>query len=478
MSKKQTITYEIQIEDLPENLWTNIVSFLRPLPSPIQFFSESNNSQSTTVYKKESKHREEQALRCTCKNFNQLLTSEEHYQIKVMEMIAKGKDVTSWPSEKCVGGWKILHDNIVSLYTPLEGFYFVCNAWPWGLFVQCHFENGKFCGDLIRAVPNNGTETDEMEYIRILDRIFEISFATDGKAKCEIMLGNTNKEGQDKGCKALAHAFGVTFEPETLDFNIIKPKEVPKKKGGFLFQIFWDRLQTSQSSQQFQWPEVGQQPMWDEEKKGPPKANELIQGIQNKCQLTKSPDQFLLLERLDTISPHDQSKNLSTVAVVAPDLKSGFYVGNYGEMYSSFRHEILYISHRFVDTSNSKSMEEVFGSRTPPMNPFGTEDSSGFLLIGKKVTGDLHVPAGEITWCVDITKLNSTTNAPVTIKDKDSNKHNVIKSWNGMGTLSYYLFQGASWENGWLLELEKHKFAFCWKRQQDVTILYEAPFQL
>lgn len=479
MTTTEKISNEIRIVDLCENLWTNIVSFLTPLSSPVDPFSQSQSSQPASC-NEQSILREERALRCTCKNLNQLLTSEEYFRIKVMETFGKGRDVSSWPCAEHVGGWKILHDSILSIYAPVEGFYMVCNAWPWGLFVHCHFENGAFCGDLIRMVPNNGTETDEAEYKSILDRIFEISFETHGKAKCEITLGNTSQEDQDQGCKVLAHAFGVSFQQETLSNRIGMNRVLPSKKDNFLFKINWNAPQSTQPSHKFEWPQIGMFPQeWDETQKGPPKAHELIEGIQNKWECggsNEASDQFLLLEPLDSMFAADYFNTLTE----APQIKPGFYTGSYGTTYSCLRHEMLHVSCLFVDTHSPKSMEEAFGSRETPTNPFGTKDSSGVLLVGRKVTGDLHVPAGEITWFADITKLNSTTNSPTTVNDKDGNKHRVIKSWNGMGTLAFPGFNHPSWDSGWLLELEKGLFAFGWSRiyNQDVIILHKSPFQM
>ena len=98
-------------------------------------------------------------------------------------------------------------------------------------------------------------------------------------------------------------------------------------------------------------------------------------------------------------------------------------------------------------------------------------------MVGRKVTGDMHVPVGEITWFADITRRSDTNTAPTTVEDQNGNRHRIVRSWNGMGTLAYPMFRNPSWDKGWLLELEGNLFAFCWSQfhQQGITILYQFP---
>jgi len=498
------ISEEIPTVDLGENLWANVVSFLTAFvdmqdmaPLPPAQSSRKRNASGDISSLSPSKDREEQALRCTCKNLNQFLTSEEYYQIKVMETFANRMDslghalinVNRWPSAASVGGYRILHDNILSVYVPLEGLYTICNSWPWGLLVRCQFDDGKFCGDLIRAVPDgtDGSEIDAFSggYKRVLDRIFEISFEKDGLAKCEIMVGNVSQEGR-QSTKALAFEFGVSFQPAKL-LSIFLTKEFPCKKDGFLFKIYWDAISKIVNNnlllatQQFEWPPMGERPRFWDEQGGPPKANELIQGIQD-TRLRADRNQ-LLLEPLRTtlLISLDQSHNLDLAAQVstsvAPLLKPGFYVGGYEAIYGFLRHEILHLSHVCVDTKSHRSLEEAFGSRIPENNLFGNDCTRGVLMVGRKVTGDMHVPVGEITWFADITRRSDTNTAPTTVEDQNGNRHRIVRSWNGMGTLAYPMFRNPSWDKGWLLELEGNLFAFCWSQfhQQGITILYQFP---
>jgi len=544
---------EIPTVELNEILWANVLSFLNfvdiqdmvpSLPPPPQ--QQQQQQQQQTMKRNLSKDQEEQALRCTCKNLNQLLTSEEYYQIKVMETFANRRtrmddsstaaallghsfiNANQWPSAESVGGWRSLHDNILTTYVPLEGVCTICNAWPWGLLVKCHFEDGKFCGDLIRAilVPlSDGTEGGG--YKRVLDRIFEISFENNNQT-CEIMVGNVSsrEEGrQQQSTKALAHEFGISFEPATLLSNDYIMKQFPscQNKDGdadgdgnaFLFKIYWDPIVKNHNllrSTQFVWPPMGTHPhSWDEKVQGgPPHAHELIQGIQNTQwhsdndgdigdngdEETSVDRSQLLLEPLgitlqmsDLPDQQSSQHNLEIAAQVsssvAPLLKPGIYVGSYGSMYSCLRHEILHLSHIFVDAKSPTSLEEAFGSRVPRYHIFGhAEQSIGVIMVGRKVTGDTNVPAGEITWFADISKYSvtdtDTNTAPTTVEDQNGNRHRVVRSWDGMGTLAGPLFQRPIWDKGWLLELEGNLFAFCWSRfqQQEITILHEFPLHL
>jgi len=535
----------MSIVDFCENVWVNILSFLDDDPTnepPSSDFKEiearSITNKLTKIRKvlasgfrpvqnapvttpsisclKPHVHRDEQALRCVCTNLQQLLTSEKYHRARVMEEFGSGKhnvemfdqkpsssrSVHQWPKAEDVGGWRNLHEKILRPYAPLEGWHYVWNSWPWGLLVRCQFVDGKFCGDLIRAVPRADVVSEDMSmldngrinenndvhsvYERVLDKVFEISFDENGAAKCAIMIPG----------------FGIPVSPSTDSSCFVSHEHricegtrryrYPSKSDGYLFSITWKRSMDDPAIVDFAWPNIGDVPHHWDDQRGPPSAHDIIHIIQetnNALQRGESHRQAaedceLLLEPLNDRLPSGTTTLLDPPPA-SPALKPGLYVGDYGsETYGPLRHEVLHISHMHVDTTCADSLKNAFasslvGSRHPPPERiFGNEGTtSGTILVATKVTGDAHVPAGEITWFVDVTSGGVHNNAPSTIRDQSDTEHRVVRSWYGMGTLSFPSFTRPSWDDGWLLELEGNNFAFCWSqfRWEKHTILHEFP---
>lgn len=109
-----------------------------------------------------------------------LLTSEEYYQARVVDAIktldeldmhrtsdngslnssstsctCTNSRVTQWPCAESVGGYKNLFHILVDL-APLEGWYTLCDAWPWGYLVLMKFCDGMFCGEVV-SVSQDGS---------------------------------------------------------------------------------------------------------------------------------------------------------------------------------------------------------------------------------------------------------------------------------------------------------------------------------
>ncbi len=96
----------------------------------------------------------------------------------------------------------------------------------------------------------------------------------------------------------------------------------------------------------FVWPPVGTVPhLWNDDEEGPPRANEIIKGIQKNPWHIDGESQTnlpqLLLEPLDIEWP---SRNKNTQTLPSSSLKtplaSGLYAGSYGSQYGCLRHEM------------------------------------------------------------------------------------------------------------------------------------------
>ena len=108
------------------------------------------------------------------------------------------------------------------------------------------------------------------------------------------------------------------------------------------------------------------------------------------------------------------------------------------------------------------------------------------FVIGRKVTGDMHVPLGEVTWVALVHPSlpaegddKEPTCGPAvtdTIRDRGGGSERVIRSWHGVGTLAMPGFRGASWAPGRLLQLEpdaegQDRFGFEWGGREGATVL-------
>ncbi len=442
------------ILDLCESLWVNIISFLT--------FVDINNIKPITshTHSSASKEEEEQSLRYTCKDLRQILTSEEYYQAKVMETFERNYGdarciIDEWPSAESVGGWRALYYNVLSIYFPLEGWCTLCESWPWGLVLRCGFHGRCFRGDLVRVFQGTDTDvdtSDSQSYHITSDRIFEISFGKDGEAKCNMF-----------GMSVFAKEFGISFEPVKFHRH---DDIFPRKLGGFTFHILW-HIQDD-----------GDQSQWSERTDLLPFISS--NGVKLVGELRKrshvKPLEGLHRIRLEPLGHLSETLKPRTdpcqASAMMPSLKSGLYVGDYGcEVYGQFRHEIVHIL--YLDAKMSNNLQATFGNRLPD-DVDCYQDS--ILLVARKITGDIHVPTGEITWFVDVTK-KSRGEPPEQVKDVNGISYSVIKSWSGFGTLASYYFGSPSWDEGWLLQLHDGHFAFCWEsfRSQEITILYEFP---
>ncbi|GFH47647.1 predicted protein [Chaetoceros tenuissimus] len=452
---------------LCENLWVHITSFLTHVdPS----FSSSTSS----IIEKE-----ERALKCTSKTIHQLLTSEEFYQAKTIELFASRSCIQDWPTLENVGSWKSLC-HVLGLYIPLQGLYTLCESWPWGMLMDCKLQNGKVCGDLIRAIPettmNTNSSRSACSYSVERVRLFEIQFQIDTFSKLQMKCVVYTGDG------SIRHAvdFGIIKDDEVEGPETLTTMNPYPRNQSFLFHLQWPVGDNDEDEEEFgRVPFINDDTFHRRHDNDPNLFLKLIETLRTKSLVAPLEDLHRI--RFELL---DQNMKTSESVKEIEMFKSGFYVGNYGEMYGQFQHEIINVS--YLDASDVDCLEKVFGSRLsievlqrvfdyrlPIQERLQTK-----IVVGRKLTGDLHVAAGEITWFADVSKPSSDGDAPVQVVDKDGVTYRVSKSWPGMGTLAYPLFQSSSWNDGWLLQLGNNHFAFCWDkfRDQDVTILHRISF--
>ena len=145
----------------------------------------------------------------------------------------------------------------------------------------------------------------------------------------------------------------------------------------------------------------------------------------------------------------------------------------------------------------------------------GKECSKVVFCVGRKATGDMHVPMGAITWAALVYPPDDSPERPqrsaleMIFDDSEEREREVRGSWFGFGCLAFPGFNSPSWSLGRLCLLapdrappplpptrkageggaqsddaaeeydedEGDTFAFAWDRNQNATVLKWLPAQ-
>merc|ERR550532_235011 len=153
----------------------------------------------------------------------------------------------------------------------------------------------------------------------------------------------------------------------------------------------------------------------------------------------------------------------------APHLSPGLYVGNFGRgQYGQFRHEVILVEYR---ECTAASVGQLFsrpfeGGGVPgwvleALEGCGEGERLSFLL-GTKVTGDVHVPAGQASFVALLApppareRLCRAIGAPLeAVVNRASRRPEAVRrSWPGCGTLADPGFHAPRWSRGSLVQLE------------------------
>ena len=228
----------------------------------------------------------------------------------------------------------------------------------------------------------------------------------------------------------------------------------------------------------------------------------------------------------------------------APAIRPGLYVGAFGPQYGQHRRKTLLVEHRRFalatpgdEAAWSRIAREIFlthersqhdrpvdrradpnvrNSRAAPFWQTARDAcvraraTEVVFAVGLKVTGDLHVPAGAVTWgaLVRPALADGDEVAPycgrrdgggrdrfersTTVRDReDDREERVADAWFGWGTLAFPGFAEPSWSSGQLCRLREEpsatggaaapsgRFAFTWHRARDdsATVLHWLPAQ-
>lgn len=187
-------------------------------------------------------------------------------------------------------------------------------------------------------------------------------------------------------------------------------------------------------------------------------------------------------------------------------VRSGMYIGDYSHnsQYGLYGNEALLLQRRTfdlgplvgrsdlsADDGDFAALRALFG-RGQANEPLSTpvldllqwlrlgSASHCTMLIGRKVTGDMHVPMGAATFVALLeppppavlgVRLNAPPTPPVpTVAMTRGGEERVVRGWLGFGTLAFPGFGNPQWDPGWLVQLEDdadgRRFAFVWGSRQ------------
>jgi hypothetical protein len=470
--------------------------------------------------------------------------------------------LSKWPNKDALGGWRGLY-KVLAAYLPLEGWWLVCDAHPWGLLMLTRFHDGRFIGEVVRVKLSSAGEYEDRS-----ETVFEVEFPRDGEARC-VVLGVAGAFGKPlpgqqvglrypdlrhwhvDGCR-FTHRFSgrlqcrlgvrnasalpslptmnqrhawapigphVPADAAVMLADLLRRK--PRASGGggeeedeppaaqpkrylSAFMYFYTDIRPSivADNPGMVDEDVGKtiHAMWrelDVADRAPYQAQADADKKRYEREI-ESGLPYLTLEHLDgangrrlLLASGGRTQG-STIRVTRqqPLIHPGLYVGSYHrELYEQFSDEILQLRYyelvpddgaldvvvsaqtgasppsawatmlRAATAGSAEALIDCFGERQPPHRALALLEAqwrAGLacrFVSARKVTGDVHVPSGEVTW-VGLVSVVANAGALGTLVDGSGQRHQPHQAWPGWGTLSMAGFQNPHWAQGWLLELQ------------------------
>jgi len=380
-----------------------------------------------------------------------------------------------WPSLSPKGLYHALE-----LWVPLEGFYVLAPAFPWGLLVLVRITCGRVVADVMRFLPRASGDfieinvplfsVDLLEEEGNLRSCIEALWALPGETRSLLMSSFDARLTR-------AHATGNQF------FG----REVI---GSFFAQRKGLRLAAEEIAEPGDaTPNIGASWEPGELPKDPVTLLDHTQEmIRVMCGVARVPLDLMLVQSPADFVPQDSTQ---------PRMRRGLYVGDYRHgMYGQYRTEVLLLD--YVELSARELRQErqrplrIFNRGPSTEYPAPQElqglcdlDCGATFMRVVKQCGDVHVPMGATTFvavcgpepaCSAI--LHSIGEAPKHVENRQTGQwEEVRRAWGGFGTLARFGFSGPSWSRGWLAQLPPHpetgddRFGFVWSSAQDAVVL-------
>ncbi|CAE7417072.1 pkd2 [Symbiodinium sp. CCMP2456] len=415
-----------------------------------------------------------------------------------------------WPKLSARGLYRALEQ-----WMPLEGFYVLAGAFPWGLIALLRIVEGSLCGYIVRFMPK-----DDGDFAEVQVPLFEVSIVEDrpgiirSSLTASWLSGAANLapvEVQD--ILAYTQESGIFFSRRLTEAALFTPRralrlaseapahgQAPAKPAttvagdgsGYAAHTVEmplnppslpDGSEEDRDSDDDAGPAICSSASWrvgeldKSEESLLHRTQEMLRDMlgQFPCDLAliRSPDEFV---------PLDPS---------VPGLRPGLYVGDYGHrFYGQFRTEVLLLDYMHLTADELR--EEVQMPRRLFMRPHGEMPPAELAALaeldmpidfmrGVKQCGDVHVPLGATTFVAvcsppqAVAVLAAGVQPPARVLDRQTGQSvAVARSWRGFGTLAMPGFQHPSWAQGWLVQLQAagtHRFGFVWDRNQDAVVL-------
>jgi hypothetical protein len=409
--------------------------------------------------------------------------------------------VTPWPFAESVGGYKNLFHILVD-FAPLEGWYALCDAWPWGYLVLMKFCDGVFCGEVV-SVSQDGSFPSDGYYDCQRKRIFEISFDSSGSANCTVI-----------GKKA--ESFGVKWKGGSTNnssYHKVKKRDVFRslqirhdlsdddvfpRNDGLLFHIshILKNERDNVSNEICPEPFFTDMSEIDDSIDVPmPTCSGIIETLlQREMPVYKYKQNIRrpsYVNRLHHYYPNGllfeylcgpvgrplsnrvkASKGLFHNSPQPQPLQPGFYVGKNSRRFYQrhLRYEIVQVrNHQMkiqADSNNKPDeimlsfQESLKASKTDSLPSIAdlllSNHRESFTFVsGRKITGDIYVASGELARIAITSRLRdiSAFPTPPPVLVQGSQCHQVTNAWHGWKQLARPFFCDSVWKKGWLLEL-------------------------
>lgn len=410
-----------------------------------------------------------------------------------------------WPALR---SYRALY-RLLEQWAALEGFYTLPAAFPWCLLVLVRFEAGVLVAEAIRFC--NSQTNGQMLETRV--RLFEVTFEDADCGQHGVRASvrfPADVTGQLSGGATLAPlpATVPSILAEALQFEYgyeVVPRWIAASRGlcvqvapeasdhagtapdggdagagagvGAPATEFLERLST--------WVPRARLGAIDSEDRSAT-ALELLE-----ARTATMVMQLLEASRSLTLALVRSPADCALADDVAPRLHPGLYVGDYAHaMYGQFRHEVLLVEHRECGREGLEALfARPFEGGGVPSCLTATLEAAGYtgeptgFLVGTKVTGDVHVPAGQATFVALCSppalsaSLEQARGLPIqqVVNRSSGAREDVLRSWPGYGTLATFGFGNPSWAPGWLVQLrtgrDGDRFGFVWSRNQDAVVL-------
>jgi len=417
-------------------------------------------------------------------------------------------------------------------WAPLEGFYMLASAFPWGMLILLRISEGRVLADIIRFVPAYGEGGEDRGagsggFQEVTVPLFRASLVEEHAGIVQSALDSPWLGGADVQLSRLEPArlrarmrIAAVFASYKIDATgpfsakrVLRMMARRRKPDSTFFVTAHDGHSAGcppgeaspshvlaqaaanlvvagavESEEESEDAELGCNE-WRPGRAIASSADALARTgvmLQHLLGTLAAPCDLALICNQGDVDPRDAG---------FPNVRPGLYVGDYGHSnYGQFRNEVLLMEYVAL------SREQVVTEATVPTLLFALPRGEpappelGLLaglhgpitfMRGVKQCGDFHVPMGATSFVVvcgppdACLSLAAGRSPPSAVVDRQTQQQEaVLRAWRGFGSLASPGFRKPEWTGGWLVQLEhrhtngEHRFGFVWDTDQDAVVLH------